>query len=460
LVEKQREFFLSGATLNLDTRKKQLLALRKLFVDECDALTNAVYMDLRRRPELTHSIEIGCVIVEIDYILEHLKDWASPKHVEKTFLSLLDTPLIVKDPYGVVLIISPWNYPINLLFMPLIPAIAAGNTVILKPSELAPNTTSLISELITKYFDPQYLAVVCGGVNETTELLKERFDHIFYTGGPKVAKSIMVAAARNLTPVTFELGGKCPVVVEEDANIELSAKRIAWGKWMNCGQTCLAPDYILVKSTVKAKLIAALQSTVVEFYGEVPQKSEDYSRIINQMHFDRLNAILEKSAASIVYKGGEPDRGDLFIPPVILEASPDDPVMQEEIFGPLLPVVTVEGLSEAIDFIKSREKPLAAYIFTKNDKDAERFYTETSSGAVCVNDVIMHLTVDTLPFGGVGNSGMGRYRGKFGFDTFTHEKAVLKRAFFTERLIEFVSVTFFCKLYLSYVANILLKKGL
>lgn len=434
LVEQQREYFLSGATQKLQARRKQLLTLKKLLKDEDEMLSEAVYKDLRRRPELTHSLELGNVIVEIDYILDNLKDWAAPQVVERTFLSLLDTPMIVKDPLGVVLILGPWNYPLNLIFMPLVPAIAAGNTVIIKPSEMAPYTSEALAELFNKYFDPRYVAVVSGGVAETTELLKERFDHIFYTGGPTVAKIIMAAAARHLTPVTFELGGKCPVVVEDDANIEISAKRIAWGKWMNCGQTCLAPDYILVQPSVKPRLIAALRSAITEFYGEDVRQSEDYSRIINERHFDRLSSLLEKTKASIVFKAGESDRNDLFIPPVILDVPVEDAVMESEIFGPLLPIVTVDGTDEAIEFIKSREKPLAAYIFTKSDKKAKRFYTETSSGSVVVNDVLMQITVDTLPFGGVGNSGMGRYRGKFGFDTFTHEKSVLKRAFFTEML--------------------------
>lgn len=436
LVQRQREYFFSGATRKLEMRKKQLLELRKLLVDEGDVLAEAVMKDLQRRPELTYSLELGGAVVEIDYILDNLNDWAAPEYVEKTFLSLLDTPMIVKDPLGVVLIIGAWNYPLHLIFMPLIPAIAAGNTVIVKPSELASHTSNVISELISKYFDPDYIAVVCGSAVETTELLKERFDHIFYTGGSEVAKAIMRVAAENLTPVTFELGGKCPVVVEEDANIEISAKRIAWGKWLNCGQTCLAPDYVLVKPSIKPQLIAAIRSAVIDFYGENVRDNEDYSRIINERHFNRLDEMLQNSNALVIYKGGDLNRSDLFVPPIILDASPEDTVMKSEIFGPVLPIVTVSGFDEAIEFIKLREKPLAAYLFTKSNEKVERFNKETSSGAVCVNDVIIHLTVDTLPFGGVGNSGMGRYRGKFGFDTFSHQKAVLKRGFFTERLTE------------------------
>uniref|UniRef100_A0A0N5ACH8 Aldehyde dehydrogenase n=1 Tax=Syphacia muris TaxID=451379 RepID=A0A0N5ACH8_9BILA len=342
--------------------------------------------------------------------------------------------MIVKDPYGVVLIIAPWNYPVNLVLLPLIPALAAGNTVIIKPSELAPHTAAVITDIVQTYFDPQNVAVVCGGATETTNLLKERFDYIFYTGGPSVAKIIMTAAAKNLTPVTFELGGKCPVVIEDDADIEKSVKRIAWGKWLNCGQTCLAPDYILVKEALKPLLLDTFCRVIEEFYGKNAQESPDYSRIINERHFDRLKELVEATNGRIVYKGGEFDRSDLFVPPIVADVDESDILMKDELFGPILPVVTVNDLDDAIRFINSREKPLAAYLFTKSNSNVERFYTETSSGGVCINDVILHLAVDTLPFGGVGNSGLGQYRGKFGFDTFSHQKAMLQRGFFSEKL--------------------------
>ncbi|KAK6034117.1 aldehyde dehydrogenase family protein [Cooperia oncophora] len=289
-----------------------------------------------------------------------------------------------------------------------------------------------------------YLAVVNGGVPETTELLKERFDHIMYTGCPPVGKIVMAAAAKHLTPVTLELGGKCPVVVEDDADIEKTARRLVWGKWLNCGQTCLAPDYLMVSATTKPKLIDAVRRTIVEFYGSDVKASNDYPRIISQRHYDHIFILpflvdsvhfLDSTKGTVLYAGGERDRNDLFIPPTILDVKADDPFMHDEIFGPVLPVLTVSDLNEAIDHINDGEKPLAAYIFTRSDAKAKRFYTETSSGGVTINDVIMHVTVDTLPFGGVGNSGMGRYRGKYGFDTFTHEKAVLKRGFFGESLL-------------------------
>ncbi|VDP19353.1 unnamed protein product [Heligmosomoides polygyrus] len=340
--------------------------------------------------------------------------------VQKTFATALDQPVIMKEPLGVVLIISPWNYPVSMTLLPLIPAIAAGNTVILKPSEMSPHTSAAFEKLIPRYFDPEFLTVINGGVPETTELLKERFDHILYTGCPPVGKIVMTAAAKHLTPVTLELGGKCPVVVEDDADLEITARRLAWGKWLNCGQTCLAPDYVLVSAASKPKLVDGIRRSLGEFYGNDIQSSKDYSRIINQRHhepiaavadyeqmtippktidyerksilsidtaharsdvytyrrmdaykririFSRISALLDSSKGTVLFKGGERDRDDLFIPPVILDVKADDPFMSDEIFGPVLPILTVSNLSEAIEYINSGEKPLAAYIFTRND---------------------------------------------------------------------------------------------
>ncbi|PAV74234.1 hypothetical protein WR25_03910 isoform B [Diploscapter pachys] len=347
----------------------------------------------------------------------------------------MDKPFVVKDPLGVALIVAPWNYPLSMVLLPLVAALGAGNTVIIKPSELAENTSNMFAKIVPKYFDQKQVAVCPGGVPETTEILKQRFDFIFYTGCPPVAKIIMAAASKHLTPVALELGGKCPVIVEKDADIDISAKRIVWGKWLNVGQTCLAPDYLIVTPAVKDKLVASIQKYIVEFYGNDTKLSKDYSRIINQRHFDRISTLLDRTKGTILYKGGERDRADLFIPPTILDCQPDDAFMEDEIFGPVLPILTVQSFDEALDLINRGEKPLAAYIFTRSDAKIKRLYTETSSGAITVNDTLMHLTIDTLPFGGVGNSGMGRYRGKFGFDTFTHHKAVLQRGFFGESLI-------------------------
>ncbi|EGT46996.1 CBN-ALH-4 protein [Caenorhabditis brenneri] len=391
LVETQRKYFRSGETKPVQFRKQQLLKLKKFIEENREALAEAVWKDLRRRHESTEILEIGMTIGEIDYFLKNIDEWVKPTHVEKTFTTALDKPVIEKDPKGVVLIVSPWNYPVSMILLPMVPAIAAGNTVVIKPSELSENVAATFEKLIPKYFDPKYVAVVNGGIPETTDLLKERFDHILYTGCPPVAKIIMTAAAKHLTPVTLELGGKCPVVVEDDADIDISAKRIAWGKWLNCGQTCLAPDYILVNSTVKPKLVAAICKYVHEFYGEDIKSSKDYARIINQRHFDRITGLLEKTQGATLL-GGESDRTDLYIPPTILDVEKSDAFMHDEIFGPVLPIITVKSFSESLEYIADGEKPLAAYIFTRNEAKVKRLLNETSSGGVTVNDVLMHIT--------------------------------------------------------------------
>ncbi|VDN54521.1 unnamed protein product [Dracunculus medinensis] len=422
IVEEQRNFFRTGITKKLEHRRQQLIALRTLVEKEERVLTEAVYKDLRRMPKITYGMELLSVFLEIDYMLDNLDKWTSPQVVEKTFLSLLDSLSIVKDPLGVVLIISAWNYPLYVVFLPLIAAIAAGNTAVIKTAERAPNTAKVLADLFSRHFDPHFLTVITGDAVVCANLLAERFDHIFFTGGQEIGKIILAAAAKNLTPVTLELGGKCPVVVESDADIEITARRIAWGKWTNCGQTCISPDYILTSQALKASLVEAIKKALSQFYSPNPKSSPDYNRLVDETHFD------------ILYQWGEFDRDDLFMPPIILDSSKNDAIMEGEIFGPILPIVTVTGLDEAIEFINSKEKPLAAYLFTRNESKVRRFCSETSSGGVCINDVCIHLIVDTLPFGGVGYSGMGRYHGKFGFDTFTHEKSVVKRMFFGETL--------------------------
>ncbi|CAJ0961801.1 unnamed protein product, partial [Mesorhabditis belari] len=435
VVEAQRAYFNSGATRSLAFRKEQLKQLKKMLIECEGVLCDSVWEDHKRQPKSTYLLEIGSTITEIDYFLDNLDDWAKPENVAKTVLNLLDTPQIIKDPKGVTLIVAPWNYPHYMVLLPLIPAIGAGNTVVIKPSEISEHSAKAMAECIGKYFDPKYLTVVNGGVSETTELLKERFDHILYTGCPPVAKIIMTAAAKHLTPVTLELGGKCPVIIRDDADLEISAKRVAWGKWMNCGQTCLAPDYVLVTEKSKGKFVDALRKSIREFYGDDIKSSKDYSRIISARHYDRISSLLDKSHGKVLIQDGERDREDLFITPTVLDVQKEDTFMEDEIFGPVLPILTINSFDEQLEYIRQGEKPLAAYIFTRNDRDADRLLAETSSGGVTVNDVIMHLLVDTLPFGGVGNSGMGRYRGKFGFDTFSHEKSVLKKGFFGESLL-------------------------
>jgi len=430
LVESQHDYFRSGEPAKLENRKAQLLKLRKAIIDDKDLLTEAVQKDLRRRPQLTYMYEIATVVVEIDYMLDNLEAWSATTTVSRTLLTMLDTPKIVREPKGVVLILGPWNYPINSLLTPLVAVLAAGNTAILKPSEISSHTAQALEVVLSKAFEKNSVSVVLGGVEETTELLQERFDHIIFTGSTVVGKIIMSAAAKHLTPCTLELGGKCPVIVEPDADIQITARRLAWGKWLNCGQTCLAPDYILCTEQTKQALVEEMTRVLTKFYKNDAKNSPDYSRIINEHHFDRLSTILSKTTARKIYEGGESNRADLFIPPIILDTPLNDPVMHEEVFGPLLPIITVDSFDSAIKIVSQSERPLAAYLFTRDERKVKRFLTETSSGSVVINDVIIQLTVDTLPFGGIGNSGMGRIRGKFGFDEFTHEKAVLQRGFF------------------------------
>uniref|UniRef100_A0A914HJL3 Aldehyde dehydrogenase n=1 Tax=Globodera rostochiensis TaxID=31243 RepID=A0A914HJL3_GLORO len=430
LVLTQREFFLTGKPAELTHRKQQLKRLRKAILDNKEFLCEAVHKDLKRDAKLNYPLELSSVIIEIEYMLDNLEDWMAPLHVEKTFTTMLDTPQVVPEPKGVVLVIGPWNYPLNTMLMPLVAVLAAGNTAILKPSEVAPNTAAAVDEVFSKAFERNYLAVVQGGVGQTGELLSEKFDHIMFTGSAPVARHILRAAATHLTPCTLELGGKSPVFIDSNVDIAITARRLAWGKWLNCGQTCLAPDYVMLTNNVKPRLVEELKTVLIEYYGTNPAMSKDYSRIINESHFDRLCALLKSSAGKELHKLGQPNREDLFIPPTILDVEIGDSLMQSEIFGPVLPIVTVHSFDEAIDVIKRGEKPLAAYLFTRDEGKVKKLVSETHSGSVCINDVVLQITVDTLPFGGVGESGMGRYRGKFGFDEFSHQKAVLKRCFF------------------------------
>jgi aldehyde dehydrogenase (NAD+) len=329
---------------------------------------------------------------------------------------------------GVVLIIAPWNYPVQLLLSPLVPALAAGNTVVLKPSEVATATARLMAEIIPRYLDTRVVTVVTGGVDETTELLAETFDHIFYTGNGTVGRIVMRAAAEHLTPVTLELGGKSPAIVAADADIEVAARRIAWGKFLNAGQTCVAPDYVLVDASVKDELTAALLRAVHDFYGDDPQSCPDYGRIVNHHHWDRLTALLDGGGFESTICGGPGDRESRFLPPTVLSGvEPTAALMSEEIFGPILPVLSVAGLDQAITFVNERDKPLALYVFSSSDATIDRVIAETAAGGVCVNHAVLHVGISELPFGGVGASGTGAYHGKAGFDTFSHGKSVLRK---------------------------------
>ncbi|KAM4843431.1 aldehyde dehydrogenase, dimeric NADP-preferring [Thomomys bottae] len=359
-------------------------------------------------------------------MIKKLPEWAADKPVEKTRQTHQDETYIHSEPLGVVLIIGTWNYPFNLTIQPMVGAIAAGNAVVLKPSEVSENMANLLATIIPQYLDKDLYLVITGSIPETTEVLAQRFDHILYTGSPGVGKIVMAAAAKHLTPVTLELGGKSPCYVDKDCDLEVACRRIAWGKFMNSGQTCVAPDYILCDPSIQNQIVEKLKKSLREFYGENAKQSHDYGRIINDQHFQRVISLIEGQK---VAHGGTWDAASRYIAPTILmDVDPQSPVMQEEIFGPVMPIVCVRSLEEAIQFINQREKPLALYVFSNNDKVIKKMIAETSSGGVTANDVIVHITVNSLPFGGVGNSGMGAYHGKKSFETFSHCRSCLVRS--------------------------------
>lgn len=405
-------------------RIAQLQALRRMLVENDDRLCAALWADLRKSRFECVATEQGIVLSEIEEALGQLKRWMKPVRVSTPLYNLPGRCEIRQEPLGFALIIGAWNYPINLLLAPLVGAIAGGNAVLLKPSEMAEHTAKLLVELIPRYLDRDLIAIVEAGPEETSALLDRHFDTIFFTGSGGVGKIVMGKAAQNLTPVTLELGGKSPALVLEDADIEVTARRLTWGKFMNAGQTCVAPDYILVQTGVKAKLISALAKNITKFFGENPKLSPDYCRIINRKNFDRLVKFLE---GSNVLVGGSSDAAELFIAPTVIDGSLESASMREEIFGPILPVIEMDSLEQMIAMVNARPKPLALYLFTQSAAHQERILQNTSSGGVCVNDVIMHMPVAGLPFGGVGASGMGHYHGEFSFKTFTHARGILRK---------------------------------
>ncbi|CAN5181576.1 aldehyde dehydrogenase family protein [soil metagenome] len=417
--------FDQGVTKPYSWRVRQLKALRALLVEGTDEIERALLDDLRKNPAEAQLTEIGFVIAEIDYTLAHLRKWLRPTRVATPLLIAPSTAKIVAEPLGVVLVISPWNYPVQLLLVPIIGAIAAGNAVVAKPSELAPATSRVFASLFRRYLDNRAVAVVEGGVDETTALLGERFDHIFYTGNSRVGRIVMRAAAKNLTPVTLELGGKSPVYIDETVDLKVAAHRIAWGKFLNAGQTCVAPDYLLATPQVARALEPLLAHVITEFYGVRPEESDSYGRIVNDAQFSRLTGLIEGEA---VVTGGESDARTRYIAPTVLSGvSRTAPIMQQEIFGPVLPIVEVSSVNDAIAFINAGEKPLALYVFSESASTRRRFTTQTSSGALAFGVPAAHLLVPGLPFGGVGESGMGAYHGRRSFDVFSHQKAVLSK---------------------------------
>ena len=420
LAAAQKQYFRPGQTLDISYRLTALRALKDAILKHEKALTDALWADLHKSYEEAYLTEISIVLGEIDNHISNLRSWASPVHRPTPLKMFPSRSRIVSEPLGSTLIIAPWNYPVQLLLNPLVGAISAGCTAILKPSPYVPTVAKALEELIADTFESEYVATVQGNRDVNTALLAERYDLIFFTGSPALGRTVMAAAAKNLTPVVLELGGKSPCIVDYDADIEVAARRIAWGKCLNAGQTCIAPDYLLVHRAVKDRLIAALGKEFKALLGEEPQQSKHFVRIVNERAFDRLVGYFKDGDIVV---GGKTERSERFIAPTILDnVNPESAVMQEEIFGPIFPVVTFQTTDEAINFVTSREKPLALYYFGKSGKQVIR---RTSSGGACINDTIMHIANENLPFGGVGNSGMSSYHGKNSFDVFSHQRAVV-----------------------------------
>lgn len=426
IIEKQRAYFLTGVTLDVDFRINQLKKLKNALHEFEPKLLEALTKDLGKPDTEGYVTELGVLFEEINYTLKHLRSWIKPKRVPTPLMHFISKSKIYTEPLGVVLIMSPWNYPLQLTIAPLIAAISAGNCAVVKPSRFSYYTSLVIEDMIKAHFPLEYISVFQGGSDVNTKLLEIKFDHIFFTGSPYVGKIVMEAAAKHLTPVTLELGGKSPCIVDDTADIELAAKRIVWGKLINAGQTCVAPDYILVNSAVKDKLIENLKTYIVKFYGNDILNNKDFPKIINEKHFLRLSGLLQ--SGQVVF-GGKTDSTLNKIEPTILDnVTLESPIMQEEIFGPIIPVIQYNTIDEAISIIRKFAKPLALYIFTTSNDVERKFLKSISFGGGCVNDTIIHLTNPNMHFGGVGESGMGAYHGKKGFETFSHQKSILKKS--------------------------------
>jgi aldehyde dehydrogenase (NAD+) len=429
IVQRVRDGADAGLVQSIEARLTQLRQLKRLLEENEVAIGEALAADLGKSPIEAYTTETSFVIGEAEHAIEHLAEWMRPVRVHVPLTLRPGSARVVRQPLGVVLIISAWNYPIHLTLAPLVGVLAAGNTALLKPSDLAPASAQLIADLVPRYLDEGVVQVVTGGVEEATAVLAERFDHILYTGGGPVAKVVMRAAAEHLTPVTLELGGKSPAIVAADADVEVAARRITWGRFTNAGQTCVAPDYVLVARAVEDRFLGAVLRSVHDFYGENPKVSPDFGRIVNDRHFDRLSRMLDAGGYEAVVTGGAGDRASRYLAPTVLAGvAPDAAVMQEEIFGPILPVIAVDNVDSAVTFVNARPHPLALYVFTSDTPTADRVVERTRSGGVTINHTMVHLGVPGLPFGGVGPSGTGAYHGEAGFENFTHKRAVLSKA--------------------------------
>ena len=426
IVQKQRAYYQKGATLPLAYRIECLKKLRAAILKNEAEITSALRADLNKAPFESYATEIGIVLNELSYMIKHLPKLMKTRRVHTALVHFPSYGLIKPEPYGVTLIISPWNYPFNLTMVPLLGSMASGNCVIVKPSAYSPKTSSIISKLISENFNEEYIAVIEGGRDANKELLNQKFDYIFFTGSVAVGKTVMESAARNLTPVTLELGGKSPCIVNSDANLKLAAKRVAWGKLLNAGQTCVAPDYLLVQKDVKQEFVRLLISSIKELFGDDPCSNPDYPKIINEKHFTRLHGLLDTGE---IIEGGQIDEKNLKIAPTIFDnVNWQDPIMSQEIFGPILPILEFKDLSEVAGIVNSHPKPLALYFFSKSKNNQRTVMENISFGGGCINDTMVHIATHSLPFGGVGDSGMGSYHGKLSFNTFTHMKSILVKS--------------------------------
>ncbi len=426
VIKQQRDFFATGKTKGIDFRLEQLKTLSKAIIENEEEIMEALNRDLNKASFEAYGTEIGFVLDEIKYLRKNLPKWAKRKRVKTPIMHFLSSSYIYSEPYGVTLIMSPWNYPFQLALVPLVGSIAAGNCSIIKPSEYSPYTSAVLDKIIKDYFEPSYVAVLQGGIDLNKKLLQEKFDYIFFTGSTSVGKIVMKAASKHLTPVTLELGGKSPCIVDETADIDLAAKRIVWGKFLNAGQTCVAPDYILVQSSIKNRLITKMQEYIIKFYGNNPCNNDQYPKIINERHFKRLINLMKNG--KIIFGGQYSEESYHIAPTILSDVAWENPIMQEEVFGPLLPLIEFEDLSEVVLEVKEQPKPLALYLFTDNREREKYIIDNISFGGGCINDTMVHLATQHLPFGGVGDSGMGGYHGKASFDTFSHKKGILKKS--------------------------------
>ena len=437
LVAQQRQFFNSHTTKDISFRIKQLTSLENVLNDNIELLDRAVFNDFKKSSFENYMTEIGIVLYDIKQAKKKLTRWSSKQRVKTNLGNFPAKSYIIPEPLGVTLIISSWNYPYQLSLAPIVAAIAAGNTIILKPSEISSQTSSVMASILNEAFDPKFLKIIQGGVQETTELLKQKFDKIFFTGSTTVGKIIYKAAAEHLTPVTLELGGKSPVIITKDANIKMAAKRIVWGKFLNAGQTCIAPDYLYVDAQISESLLKALTKEIEK--ARYSFENSNYVQIINERNFDRLVALLD---ASKIYYGGQTDKAQRYIAPTLLHTiSFDDKIMQEEIFGPILPVLTFTDLNEAVKNVQLLPKPLSCYVFTSSDQVKNKIIKEISFGGGAINDTIMHISNPNLPFGGVGSSGFGSYHGQAGFNCFSNFKSILDKPTWYESSLKYAPYT-------------------